>query len=52
MFNKLALLKLNELIGREKFVKISFVSSEVVRIDYEDRYCSITPKGKVIWYMD
>lgn len=49
-FTRIALLKLNELLKREKFLKVSFVGGDVIRLTYEDRVCSITNFGKVVWY--
>ena len=51
-FTRVALLKLNTLLEREKFVRIHFVDGEVIRITYEDRMCAISNFGKVLWYTD
>ena len=49
-FSRVALLKLNDLIKREGFIKLAFVSSENVRLEYTDRACVVSNFGKVNWY--
>ena len=49
-FIRVALRKVNDLLKRENFVKVAFMSAENVRLEYTDRMCVVSNFGNVRWY--
>jgi hypothetical protein len=49
-FTRIALQKLNELLSRKGFIKITSVDDTGITIKYEDRVCAISSYGKVEWF--
>ena len=49
-FKRIALVKLNELINREGFLKISSVSDGAIRLTYVNRMCVLSLYGNVTWF--